>query len=207
MHHAVHSHLALTPIEPGPLAAAGGSDPYATELVKLESAGSWADAAPGTDIQVLVTEGTLDWDSRALQRGSYLRMTWAQGDALGSVQGCRLLIKSSPGKPAASPTVVVDPADAPWSPGHGNLRVLPLDSRGHESTALVHWPAGEHFLFHRHFGGEEIFVLSGTFQDEHGSYPAGSWIQSPHGSVHDPFVDQETLIWVKTGHLPPTSKA
>ncbi|NMU83859.1 cupin, partial [Vibrio parahaemolyticus] len=50
--------------------------------------------------------------------------------------------------------------------------------------------------------GEEIFVLSGEFRDELGTYPALSWIRSPHMSEHFPFVEQETIIWVKTGHLP-----
>ena len=69
-------------------------------------------------------------------------------------------------------------------------------------TALVHWPAGERFIPHEHWGGEEIFVLSGTFRDEHGTYPKGTWIQSPHLSTHHPFVEGETVIFVKTGHLP-----
>jgi anti-sigma factor ChrR (cupin superfamily) len=64
------------------------------------------------------------------------------------------------------------------------------------------WPKGERFIPHSHFGGEEIFVLSGQFQDEHGVYPEGCWIRSPHMSKHFPFVLEETIIWVKTGHLP-----
>ena len=79
---------------------------------------------------------------------------------------------------------------------------------GGEGTALVHWPAGERFVPHQHWGGEEIFVLSGTFRDEHGVYPKGTWIQSPHLSTHHPFVEEETVIFVKTGHLPiPLNKA
>jgi len=60
---------------------------------------------------------------------------------------------------------------------------------------------GERFIPHSHFGGEEIFVLSGSFMDEHGEYPAGSWLRSPHLSKHFPFAREETIIWVKTGHL------
>ncbi|MGE3301316.1 MAG: cupin domain-containing protein, partial [Arcobacter sp.] len=30
--------------------------------------------------------------------------------------------------------------------------------------------------------------LSGTFIDEHGTYPQGFWIRSPHLSVHFPYV-------------------
>ncbi len=88
-----------------------------------------------------------------------------------------------------------------WQPGHGGLMVLPLHSFATEHTALVFWPAGEQFVMHRHVGGEEIYVISGVFADEHGRYPAGTWLRSPHMSLHQPFVEQDTLIWVKTGHL------
>ena len=205
MQDTAHTHLRVPPYGSGPLATAGGPDPYASELVELGAGEEWTRPATGMDIQILVTGGTLDWQGRTFGPGGFVRATWTEGERIRSEAGCHLFVKTGPTESKAdqTPTVAIDPADAPWSPGQGNLRVLPLDSRGAESTALVHWPAGERFLPHRHFGGEEIFVLSGTFQDEHGSYPAGSWIQSPHGSVHHPFVVEETRIWVKTGHLPP----
>jgi anti-sigma factor ChrR (cupin superfamily) len=45
-------------------------------------------------------------------------------------------------------------------------------------------------------------VLDGVFQDEHGTYPAGSWLRNPPGSVHRPWSDLGCTIWVKTGRLP-----
>ena len=50
-------------------------------------------------------------------------------------------------------------------------------------------------------GGEEIVVISGNFIDEHGEYPAGTWLRSPHMSKHFPRVEEETLIYVKVGYL------
>ena len=45
-------------------------------------------------------------------------------------------------------------------------------------------------------------VLEGTFYDEHGTYPKGSWLRSPHLSQHKPFTKEEgALIFVKTGNL------
>jgi hypothetical protein len=41
--------------------------------------------------------------------------------------------------------------------------------------------------------------------DEHRRYPRGTWMRSPHLSAHHPFVEVETVIWVKTGHLPVTT--
>ena len=50
--------------------------------------------------------------------------------------------------------------------------------------------------------GEEIFVIAGVFFDEHGQYPAGSWIRNPHKSKHAPYTDDAAaLIYVKVGHL------
>ncbi len=69
-------------------------------------------------------------------------------------------------------------------------------------SAALKWPAHERFTPHRHFGGEEIFVLSGVFRDEWGTYPTGAWIRNPHLSQHHPFVEEETVILVKVGHLP-----
>ena len=54
---------------------------------------------------------------------------------------------------------------------------------------------------HTHFGGEEIFVLEGTFIDEKGEYPTGTWIRSPHLSSHNPFVKEGCTILVKVGHM------
>ena len=95
----------------------------------------------------------------------------------------------------------IDTNKALWLPGHGNLQVLPLHNHHGESTALVKWPAGEKFVPHVHPGGEEIFVISGEFIDERGRYPAGTWIRSPHMSRHHPYVEVDTLILVKVGHL------
>jgi anti-sigma factor ChrR (cupin superfamily) len=55
---------------------------------------------------------------------------------------------------------------------------------------------------HCHWGGEEILVLDGVFEDEYGTYPKGSWLRNPHLSEHDPFIGPDgALIYVKTGHL------
>ena len=113
-----------------------------------------------------------------------------------------LFVKLHQFAPGDSSSVRIDTASTPWLPGQGRLQVMPLHSYEAEQVALVKWPAGERFVLHRHWGGEEILVLSGEFIDEHGRYPAGSWLRSPHLSAHCPYTEVETVIWVKTGHLP-----
>ena len=65
----------------------------------------------------------------------------------------------------------------------------------------MRWQPGTQFQRHGHPDGEEIFVLEGTFSDETGNYPTGSWLRNPPGSVHTPFSKSGCLIYVKTGHL------
>jgi anti-sigma factor ChrR (cupin superfamily) len=78
---------------------------------------------------------------------------------------------------------------------------MPLSTFVTTNTALVRWAPGTYFNPHRHFGGEEIFVVGGVFEDEHGRYPKGYWLRSPHMSVHKPFSVEGCTILVKTGHL------
>ena len=41
--------------------------------------------------------------------------------------------------------------------------------------------AGASFKQHSHPYGEEILVLEGVFSDEHGDYPAGTYLRNPPG--------------------------
>jgi|TARA_B110000467_G_C17856165_1_gene232389 anti-sigma factor ChrR (cupin superfamily) len=76
--------------------------------------------------------------------------------------------------------VLVDPQPT----GQRNLKELSLHQFENESVALVHWPKGEQFHRHEHMDDEEIFPVSGEFIDEHGRYPAGTWMRGSHMSMH-----------------------
>jgi anti-sigma factor ChrR (cupin superfamily) len=68
-------------------------------------------------------------------------------------------------------------------------------------TSLVRYAPGRFFPEHTHPEGEEILVIEGEFADEHGRYPAGTWMRSPHLSRHTPFSDTGCLIYVRVGGL------
>ncbi|MDF1799390.1 MAG: cupin domain-containing protein [Planctomycetota bacterium] len=175
-------------------------DAACTSLLRLTPGATWS---PPDGVAVLVVRG--DWSSARgrLGPGGYGRLPAGSGEVTSSAAGCSLFVKAyAPGVPGADlPALHVPSAEQPWLPGHGGLRVKPLAAEERHGAALVLWPAGERFVRHQHWGGEEILVLSGTFRDEHGSYPTGTWLRSPHLSVHFPFVEEETVIFVRTGHL------
>jgi anti-sigma factor ChrR (cupin superfamily) len=152
--------------------------------------------------EILVLQGVFSDENGDYPAGTYIRNPPGSSHAPFSKHGCVILVKLNQFEALDLTEVRIDTSVKPWVDGLGNLKVMPLHDFEHEHVALVKWPAGEHFQSHRHFGGEEIFVISGEFIDDNGRYPQGTWIRSPHMSMHAPYVEQETVIWVKTGHLP-----
>lgn len=75
-----------------------------------------------------------------------------------------------------------------------------LDRIGSEvarATTIVRFAPGSSFSPHIHDGGEEFLVLEGVFQDEHGDFPAGSYIRNPPTSRHTPASAPGCTILVK----------
>ena len=97
---------------------------------------------------------------------------------------------------------VADTAAMDWqpSPAAGVWRKR-LDHIGPEEggrvTSIVRYDPGSTFAAHDHPDGEEIFVLEGTFSDEHGDYPAGTYLLNPEGFRHAPFTRDGCVLFVK----------
>ncbi len=184
-----------------PLAREAAEHGHATSIVRYSKGASFPRHEHPFGEEILVLEGTFSDETGDYGAGTYFRNPPGTGHAPFSTDGCTLLVKLHQFAPDDLTPVCIDTHQTPWQAGHGGLQVMPLHQHNEEHVALVKWPAGERFVQHQHYGGEEIFVLSGEFIDEHGRYPAGTWIRSPHLSQHHPYVEQETVIWVKTGHL------
>ncbi|MEM9906458.1 MAG: cupin domain-containing protein [Cyanobacteria bacterium P01_D01_bin.44] len=86
--------------------------------------------------------------------------------------------------------------------GEGQPGVLPLHNYQTETVALVRWEADTSFQRHTHLGGEDFFVVEGTFENEQGIYPKGTWLRHPANSIHTPFSRQGCIICDKGGYLP-----
>ncbi len=185
-----------------PLAREEAERGHATSIVRYDPGSAFTTHGHPLGEEILVLAGTFSDEHGDYGAGTYIRNPPGSSHAPFSAAGCVLLVKLHQFLPRDTAQVRIDTARGVWLPGQGNLQVMPLHEFEGEHVALVKWPAGEHFQPHRHFGGEEIFVLSGEFRDEHGRYPAGTWMRSPHLSQHNPYVEQETVIWVKVGHLP-----
>lgn len=97
--------------------------------------------------------------------------------------------------------VLMHGADLPWIPsplaGVERRLLYRLGGEKARATSLVRYAPGSHFSKHVHSGGEEFLVLQGVFEDEHGSYPAGTYVRNPPGSHHSPKASQGCMIFVR----------
>ncbi|MSP68243.1 MAG: cupin [Alphaproteobacteria bacterium] len=83
------------------------------------------------------------------------------------------------------------------APGVWRRRLDRVGGEAGRATSLVRFDPGARFLTHPHPGGEEILVLDGTFEDEHGAYPAGSYLLNPAGFEHESFSTAGCTLFVK----------
>ena len=152
--------------------------------------------------EFLVLDGVFQDEYGQYPAGTYIKNPAGSSHTPFTESGCTLFVKLRHLDPLDDERVAVNTQTAPWYPGLvTGLSVIPLSSFGSTHTALVRWAPGTYFQAHRHFGGEEIFVVDGVFEDEHGRYPQGCWLRSPHMSAHQPFSVEGCTILVKTGHL------
>lgn len=76
-----------------------------------------------------------------------------------------------------------------WREFSDNPGVAYKTLRKHDNgglTLLLRFAPGTRYHTHKHPGGEEYYVLEGELQDLGKSWPAGSYIWHPPGSVHRP---------------------
>ena len=175
----------------------------ATSIVRYVPGASFPSHVHDLGEEIFVLEGVFSDEGGDYGPGTYLQNAPGSMHAPHSREGCVLFVKLRHMDARDQQNVVVDTLKANWLPGLvPGLSVMPLSSFETRHTALVRWAPETYFSAHRHYGGEEILVIDGVFEDEHGRYPKGTWMRSPHLSLHQPFSKEGCTILVKTGHLP-----
>ncbi len=174
----------------------------ATSIVRYD-ADSYFDAHTHTGgEEYLVLEGVFSDEMGDFPTGMYVRNPIGSKHKPHSKDGATIFVKLRQFALEDQDYVRIDTGKQEWLPGLvDGLFVMPLHEYKSEQIALVKWQPGTYFDNHSHPQGEEIFVISGTFADEHGSYPEGSWLRNPPGSEHTPYSEEGCVIYVKTGHL------
>lgn len=103
--------------------------------------------------------------------------------------------------------VGMDSQGMEWTPspgGHVLRKRLHLagPAESGQVTSVVRYLPGANFPAHDHPDGEEILVLDGIFSDEHGDWPAGTYLLNPEGFRHGPFSREGCTLFVKLRQFP-----
>ncbi|WP_415904533.1 cupin domain-containing protein [Neptuniibacter sp. QD48_55] len=182
----------------------GDESARATSIVRYAPFSEFSPHIHSGGEEFFVLEGVFSDEHQDYPQGSYVRnpIGTSHTPRVGK-EGAIIFVKLQQFNETDKEQKAIDTTKEPWLQGLvDGLTVMPLHEFEGEHVALVKWAPNTQFNPHRHFGGEEILVLEGTFYDEHGIYPKGSWLRSPHLSEHHPYTkDDGALIYVKTGHL------
>ena len=154
-------------------------------------------------LEILVVRGQMSLNGEALGPASYVRLSPGVSVTFTSTEASMVYLNERTPTETEKDSFALRGNELDWRQGMvPGLKVTSLHQGLTKHTALVRWAPETRFNPHTHVGGEEILVLEGVFRDEHGSYPAGTWIRSPHMSNHRPFTGPEgATILVKVGHL------
>lgn len=167
---------------------------------------------PGGE-EILVLEGSFADELGTYGKGTYVFNPDGSRHAAYSKDGCVMFLKlrQHPGKDRRR--IVVDTTKLDWlSEGHAGRAVKKLNTGpGYpeiEDIRFTRLDKGIRIPLHGHPGGNEMFVLEGSIEDEYGRFDVGDWIRQPAASEHAPWTDDGCVLFVRDGHIrpPPTAK-
>jgi len=177
----------------------------ATSLVRYAPNSTFSPHVHSGGEEFLVLEGEFGDEHQTYPAGTYVRnpIGTSHSPRVGET-GCVILVKLQQFDKDDLTQVVIDTRDSDLpSESVPGLTATSLHQFQEERVMLVRWEPNTPFKEHTHHGGEEVFVIEGSFSDENGDYPAGTWLRYPDQSSHKAFTRSEgALLYLKTGHLP-----
>ena len=165
----------------------------ATSLVRYAPNSEFSRHEHGGGEEFLVLDGVFSDEHGDYPAGCYVRnpIGTAHTPRIGP-EGCTIFVKLHQFEPDDDRQFVVDTRAATFAPSdREGIEVMELHTFRTERVALLRWTPGTPYVRHEHDTVEEVFVLEGSFADEDGEYPAGSWIRNPVGSRHTPVAGPE----------------
>ena len=175
----------------------------ATSIVRYAPNSHFSAHTHGGGEEFLVLEGVFSDEHGDYGPGSYVRNPPGSSHTPYSKDGCTILVKLRQMKDEDQETVRINTAETPFeeTDNPGIKRLVLFEEHG-ERVTMARAAPGCHVALHGHPAGEEVFVVDGVLEDEHGVYPKGAWVRMPANSTHSAWTKEGALLWVKTGHLP-----
>jgi anti-sigma factor ChrR (cupin superfamily) len=188
------------------LALSGGVESgIVTSIVRYDADSAFDQHPHPGGEEIFVLEGVFSDQYGDYPAGSFLLNPEGFRHAPRSKPGCVLFVKLCQYGGANRERRFIDSNAMGWqrgpSPGTW-FKLLYTQAGFPERIRLVRLDPGAGPIQHDHPDGEEIYVLEGAFEDEHGRYATGTWIRQPAGSRHAPFTRTGCAMLVRQGFLP-----
>ncbi len=152
--------------------------------------------------EILVLEGVFSDEYGDWRSGSYLLNPEGFRHAPFSRAGCLLLVKLRQFPGGDRRHVATSTGELPWQAVDGRATKPLYAQAGYaDSTRLERWATGSSPGVLSYPGGAELFVLSGSFADEHGNYDLHTWLRFPARSTHHPRTAAGCELYIKEGGL------
>ena len=173
-----------------------------TSVVRYEPGSSFPAHGHPEGEEIFVIEGIFSDETGDHGPGSFLLNPPGFRHAPYTKGGCTIFVRLRQYAGDGRSHIARDTIRGHWKeekePGIGRMSLYQEDPHP-ERIQLELWQPGAKAAQHTHAELVELFVLEGTFEDEHGSYPAGSFIRAPVGSSHAPFSTRGCKLYAKVG--------
>ncbi len=157
---------------------------------------------PGGE-EIFVVDGIFSDEHGDFPAGTFFLNPQGFRHAPFSKEGCIIFVKlrQYPGQDRRH--VIVDTKRTAWTDAGNGLRTIPLyDEADHpEKISLWHLNDGAALTLPAS-GGAELFLISGELRDGNYNYTTGDWARYPDGADIRLRADGNSVLYVKTGHLP-----
>jgi quercetin dioxygenase-like cupin family protein len=176
----------------------------ATSIVRYAPGSSFARHEHAAGEEFLVLDGVFSDEHADYSVGTYVRNPPGSEHSPYSKNGCRILVKLRQFDPRDLSHVVVDTADSTAWPSLSDtgMNILKLHEFGNERVMMMRLDKGRPLPIESDPGGLEILVISGSIIDEDDELAAETWLRYPAGQENGVVASSDSVLWVKTGHLP-----
>jgi hypothetical protein len=172
----------------------------ATSIVRYAPGSSFSRHEHAKGEEFLVLDGVFSDEHADYTAGTYVRNPPGSGHAPFSSNGCRILVKLRQFAPDDRKHVVIDTGNPDLWCGDGNVAFLDLHQHAAEQVRMLRLAPGTEYRLPA--DGAEMLVVTGTIGVAGDMLAPESWLRVPVGSSTLISAVDETLLWLKHGHLP-----
>lgn len=184
----------------------GAEKARATSLVRYAPGSDFPEHSHPSGEEILVLSGVFSENGIDYPAGCYLRSPDGSSHQPSSREGATLFVKLRQMSADDHAWVRTNTHDRTLWQGEPRRQFCPLYSSQSETVLLQKLADGEPLVQDHAASGAEVLILSGELTSAATRYPTGSWLRfapDAYPALHASAAD--TLVYMKTGHLHPTT--